>query len=68
MSRGPIPYGQVSYEEKLAISTMHRLSRGGESLRSICDVLNRMSVKSPRGKRWHPATLARVMRENGIVR
>ena len=33
----------------------------GGTLTSICDALNRARVPSRRGRRWHPATLSRLL-------
>ena len=49
-------------DEILIIREIKNLHRQGESYRAICDVLNGRAVPGPRGGKWHPSAISRIIR------
>jgi len=49
-------------QEQRVVLKMIEMRDAGSSLRDIVDGLNRAGVPSKRGGRWHPQTVARVLR------
>jgi DNA invertase Pin-like site-specific DNA recombinase len=49
-------------EEQRAVLKMIEMRDSGSSLRDIAAYLNDVGVPSKRGGRWHPQTVARVLR------
>ena len=71
---GTIPYGlteaeggnlKVCREEWRSLQAMRTMRESGQSIRKIAKALNEQGHK-PRGKEWHPTTVARVMKAHGI--
>lgn len=68
---GQVPFGyrvaadgvalEEQPEEQHALALIRELRVGGMSIRAIADELDRRAVPS-RGKRWHPTTVARILR------
>jgi DNA invertase Pin-like site-specific DNA recombinase len=55
----------VSHQaEREVARRIHRLHRGGLSIRKITDQLNADHVPAKRGGAWHPTTVARVLQGN----
>lgn len=47
--------------EAMAIANMHEWRDAGASLRAIADRLNADGVPTKRGRRWHPASVSRII-------
>lgn len=73
--RGGFAYGSPAYgtraangelvrddQENAAIACIRRLHRQGKSLREIAEVLTAEGHKPRRSDRWHPQTIARIIR------
>jgi DNA invertase Pin-like site-specific DNA recombinase len=48
--------------EQEVVRRIHRLHRGGLSIRTIADQLNAEQIPAKRSGAWHPTTVARVLR------
>lgn len=51
--------------EDLAPVIEHLKEQGISSIRAISDALNERSILTPRGKKWHPTSVARLLRRIG---
>ena len=51
----------IDDEERAGLETLVALRDSGASIRSVAMLMNEQGVKS-RGRRWHPITVARVLR------
>lgn len=71
---GGIPFGYSegeggrlvkNQEEQATLRTIRELRSRGNSIRKIARILNQLpDLEKPRGKRWHPTTIARILRAN----
>lgn len=53
-------------QEAKAMYRMTELRRNGRSLHAICSELQQEGLGAKRGGRWHPTTVARVLRRVGV--
>ena len=51
----------IDDEERAGLETLVALRDSGASIRSVAMLMNEQGIK-PRGRRWHPTTVARILR------
>jgi Recombinase len=61
---GPLPFGARRGEKRI-IQEIQALRSVGMSYRAIADDLNRAGVRARRA-RWHPTTIARILRREEL--
>lgn len=62
---GRAPPGRAPYANEVGIKMMIELSKGGATLRGICEALEREEIPPARGGRWQAASVRAIMLRNG---